>query len=148
MLSQCPCPSEGLGTKKTGSNTLFRIQTILALSVLAKATWAAIKETTWYNLSCLLQTYCHLSTNEKLSVSWHFLQGLWCNQLWQLLEKECATPVLGVCPSSRFFSAETFSHFSCKELLTNGNPSLKILFGRNISPVFMQRTPNQGQPDT
>ena len=28
---------------------------------------------TWYNLSCLLQTCCHLSTNETLSVSWQLL---------------------------------------------------------------------------
>ena len=26
----------------------------------------------WYNLNCLLQTYCNLSPNEKLSVSWQF----------------------------------------------------------------------------
>ena len=30
------------------------------------------KRNAWYNLSCRLQTYCHWSTNEKLSVSWQF----------------------------------------------------------------------------
>jgi len=35
--------------------------------VLVYVIWAVIKETpNQYNLSCLLQTYCHLSTNEKL----------------------------------------------------------------------------------
>ena len=28
-----------------------------------------LKGNAWYNLSCLLQTYCHLSTSQKLSVS-------------------------------------------------------------------------------
>jgi len=32
------------------------------------------KRSAWCNLSCLLQTYCHLNTNEKLSVSWQFLE--------------------------------------------------------------------------
>ena len=30
------------------------------------------KRTAWQNLNCLLQTCCHLSTNQKLSVSWQF----------------------------------------------------------------------------
>ena len=41
-----------------------------------------------------------------------------------------------MCTSSKFFSAETFPQFSRKELLTMGNLSLKILFGRNIPPNF------------
>ena len=32
------------------------------------------KRNAWYNLSCLLQGYFHLSTNEKLFVSWQFFQ--------------------------------------------------------------------------
>ena len=30
------------------------------------------KRNAWYNLSCLLQTYWHVSTNKKLSISWQF----------------------------------------------------------------------------
>ena len=32
------------------------------------------KRNVWHNLSCLLQTYCHLSIIEKLFVSWQFLE--------------------------------------------------------------------------
>ena len=28
----------------------------------------------WYNLSCLLESYLHLNTNEKLSVSWQVVE--------------------------------------------------------------------------
>ena len=48
--------------------------------------WAVIKEvpdisnvggykrSAWYNPSCLLQTYCHLSINKKMSVTWQFFK--------------------------------------------------------------------------
>ena len=32
------------------------------------------KRNVWYNLSCLLQTYCRLSIIEKLFVSWQFFE--------------------------------------------------------------------------
>ena len=38
---------------------------------------------TWYNLSCLLQACCHLSTKTKLSVIWQNWRDLWHNQQWQ-----------------------------------------------------------------
>ena len=51
------------------------------------------KGNAWYNPSCLLQTYCHLSTNEKLSVSWQFFEtygvisygGVWLSSLFRKL---------------------------------------------------------------
>ena len=30
------------------------------------------KRNMWYNLSCLLQIYCHMSDIQKLFISWHF----------------------------------------------------------------------------
>ena len=32
------------------------------------------KNNVWYNLSCLLQTYCHLSIIKKLFISWQFFE--------------------------------------------------------------------------
>ena len=51
---------------------------------------------TWYNLSCLLQTYCHVNTKDTLSVNWQFLEiyGLtnhgmvWRKDVNQWLESE------------------------------------------------------------
>ena len=42
------------------------------------------KRNTWYNLSCLLQTCCNLSTtnNKNLSVSWQLFHNLRGVQLW------------------------------------------------------------------
>ena len=34
----------------------------------------------WYDVSCLLQTHCHLSTKEKLSMSWEFSDTYWAIQ--------------------------------------------------------------------
>ena len=51
------------------------------------------KRNIWYNLSCLLQTYCRLSIIEKLFVSWQVFWDL----LWQWLEEGCRKSVLGVC---------------------------------------------------
>ena len=62
-----------------------------------------VKTTCLLNLSCLLQTYGHLSTNEKLSVSSVTL----CRDLssygliqCQRLEDGCGKPVLGVWKAS------------------------------------------------
>ena len=60
---------------------LVQSQTILVLFVLVYSLWALTKET--LDMSCLLQTYYHLSTN------------LWRNQLWLWLEEGCRKPVLG-----------------------------------------------------
>ena len=45
---------------------------ILVSFVLAYATWVVIIETP--DIICLLKTHCHLSTTEKLSVSWPFFK--------------------------------------------------------------------------
>ena len=58
------------------------------------------KRNTWYNLSCLLQTYCQLTTKEKLSADM-FFRDLWRNQLWKWLEEGCHKPVLGVWPKNK-----------------------------------------------
>ena len=34
--------------------------------------WLQAQRNAWYSLICLLQTYCHLSTNKKRPVSWWF----------------------------------------------------------------------------
>ena len=54
------------------------------------------KRNVWYNLSCLLQTYCCLSIIEKLRYLTVFLRPMVRNQLWQWLEEGCCKPVVGV----------------------------------------------------
>ena len=67
--------------------------------------------------SCLLQTYSHLSANEKLSV----FGDIWRNQVWQRLEEGCRKPVLGVWrrPWSVSVSAMSDSSTGCEDGLND-----------------------------
>ena len=72
----------------------------------------------WYNLSCLLQTYCHLITSEELSVGWQFSKicGLisrgsgWkkdvVNHLLPVLKGNWSEPIdsNGICFLKQFFT--------------------------------------------
>ena len=64
------------------------------------------KRNAWYNLTCLLQTCCHLRSKEKLSVGWHcdssVFRDRWRDQLRQWLEEGRHKPVLGGSSSSNW----------------------------------------------
>ena len=64
------CQPNALLLGHTGSP--LWIQTILVFIFAGVSNMGGNKSNAWYNLSCLSQIYCHLSSNEKLSVSWQF----------------------------------------------------------------------------
>ena len=50
------------------------------------------------DLSCLLQTHCHLNISGKLLVSRQIFRDRWRNRLWQWLEDRCSKQMQRVCP--------------------------------------------------
>ena len=99
------------------------IRSILVLFVLVLAAWTVVKETPDIDLNCLLQTCCHWSTIEKLSLLRVF-GDLGRNQLRQWFEEGCRKPVLGVCPW-RCHSCALWSPVIKQNSLTDGSlPSL------------------------
>ena len=84
-------------------------------------------------MSCLLQNYCHLSNNEKLSVSWQFFETYGVINYGSRLEEGSRKPVLGVWPALR----GSHSRIDMGDAI--GNPTL----GRTLFPQML----HQQRPD-